>query len=67
MIQIQNTTYGLIAIISFEVIRIVDTINQKLTAENVIFGFKRTSKRVNPSKSPLRKFDPKTILSLLRY
>ena len=24
-----------------------------------------TSKRVNPSKSPLRKFDPKTVLSPL--
>ena len=34
-------------------------------AKNVIFGFRRSSKRVNPSKSPFRKFDPKTILSIL--
>ena len=34
-------------------------------AENVIFGFKRASQRVNPSKSPFRKFDFKTILPLL--
>ena len=29
------------------------------------FRTQGTSKRVNPSKSPLRKFDPKTLLSLL--
>ena len=29
------------------------------------FWIQGTSKRVNPSKSPFRKFDPKTILSLL--
>ena len=33
-------------------------------AKNVIFGFRRP-KRENPSKPPFRKFDPKTILSLL--
>ena len=35
------------------------------TAKNVIFGFKGLQKGVNPSKSSLQKFDPKTILSLL--
>ena len=30
------------------------------------FRIHETSKRVNPSKSPFRKFDLKTILSLLR-
>ena len=29
------------------------------------FQIQGASKRVNPSKSPFRKFDPKTILSLL--
>ena len=29
------------------------------------FRIQGTSKRVNPSKSPFRKFDPKTILFLL--
>ena len=37
----------------------------KSTAENMIFWIKETSKRVNPSKFPFRKFDPKAILSLL--
>ena len=34
-------------------------------AKNVIFRIQGTSKRVNLSKSPFRKFDPKTILFLL--
>ena len=34
-------------------------------AKNVIFRIQETSKRVNPSKSPFPKFDPKTILFLL--
>ena len=34
-------------------------------AKNVFFRIQGTSKHVNPSKFPLRKFDPKTILSLL--
>ena len=33
--------------------------------EKCDFRIQGTSKRVNPSKSPLRKFDPKTVLSLL--
>ena len=34
-------------------------------AKNVIFGFRKPLKSVNPSKSPFRKFYPKTVLSLL--
>ena len=34
-------------------------------AKNVIFGFRGPQNHVNPSKSPFRKYDPKTILSLL--
>ena len=34
-------------------------------AKNVIFRIQRASKRVNPSKSPFRKFDPKIIFFLI--
>ena len=37
---------------------------ERPTAKNEIFRNQVTSKRVNPSKSPFRKFDAKTILSL---
>ena len=36
----------------------------KSTIKNEIFGFTGSQKRVYPSKSPLRTFDPKTVLSL---
>ena len=33
--------------------------------KNVFFGFRGASKSVKPSKSPLRKYDPKPIFSLV--
>ena len=41
------------------------THTHRLFAKNMIFGFRGISKRVNSSKSPFQKLDPKTILFLL--
>ena len=49
---------------SAAVMLIIDTHIQTDQRLKMIFGFREASKRVNPSKSPLRKFNPKTILSL---
>ena len=44
---------------------ITDTQTHRPNVKYVIFGFRGPDKRVNPSKSPFRKFDPITILFLL--
>ena len=41
------------------------TLVHRPNSKNEDFQIQGTSKRVNPSKSPLQKYDPKTILSLL--
>ena len=58
----QNTEFDVFAINYFSVVFITDA--HRDTAENVVFGFSETEKCVNPSKSPVQKFDPKTMLSL---
>ena len=40
------------------------TRRERASAKNMIFGFRRPQKRVNPSKSPFRKFDREAVLSL---
>ena len=52
-------------VFNFAINKQSDTYRHRPTIKNVIFRLRGISKRVNPSKSPLRKFDPKTILSLL--
>ena len=44
---------------------LVSKISKYIFENNCVFRIQGVSKRVKPSKSPPRKFDPKTILSLL--
>ena len=68
MIRIENKKCEVSAVVCFGAMLITDTDTHTQTQINRLkydFRIQGSSKRVNASKSPFRKLDAKTILSLL--